>query len=209
MATFGDLLWIPEESLVRLANRVRPFPPQDDAIPTDPPSGRMIDRLCGLYNLVHIIQLQDGFKLVIRIPATGWGDNNTAEAKMAMKSQVTTLRLLAEETSVPVPSIYHFDTTSDNEIGAPYICMSFVHGKMLLEVWFDQTLPTPLDERRLRTLRDVGFCMAELDKFSFAKIGSLLEDDNGELIVGPCYEYAGGVPARVASTGPYDTAAEF
>lgn len=38
-----------------------------------PPSGRLVTRIGGSYNLVHIIQLdtEHDFKLVIRIPATG------------------------------------------------------------------------------------------------------------------------------------------
>lgn len=59
--------------------------------------------------------------MVIRVPATGWGNGMTDTAARAIRSQVITLRLIKCQTTIPVPEIYGFDTTCDNEIGAPYI----------------------------------------------------------------------------------------
>lgn len=102
--TFGPLLSISEDSLVGLAAKIRA-----DALSgahSSSSSGRLVRRIGGSYNLVHIIQLDGDFTLVIRIPATGWGDGLTATAAYAMESQVATLRLIASMTTIPVPQVY-------------------------------------------------------------------------------------------------------
>ena len=205
--TFGPLLSIPEISLVILARTIRA-----DILGITSSSGRLIHRVSGSYNLVHIIQLDDGFKLIIRIPATGWGFGLTATAAQAMESQVTTLRLIASKTTIPVPQVYAFDTTSNNTINAPYICMSFLPGQTLATAWFDTTLPTPLEERRLRTLTALSECLPQLAQFTFLQIGSLHKDNNSsDLAIGPCYDWKENEDGsyRVIASGPYDTVAAY
>ena len=203
---FGPLLDISESALVDLATKTRV-----DVFNTTSSSGRLVRRIGGSYNLVHIIQLDDDFKLVVRVPATGWGDGLTATAAHAMESQVATLRLIASMTAIPVPQVYAFDTSTSNQIGAPYFCMSFVPGQTLATAWFDTTLPTPLEGRRLRALTALSQCLAQLAQFSFPKIGSIHKGEDGDLTIGPCYDWKekeDGTFCIVAS-GPYDTAAEY
>ncbi|KAI8627058.1 hypothetical protein F5Y19DRAFT_444198 [Xylariaceae sp. FL1651] len=69
-----------------------------------------------------------------------------------MESQVATIRLIRSKTTVPVPDIYALNTSVDNEIGAPYICVSFISGKPVSEVWFDYSGILLCDEFRLRIL---------------------------------------------------------
>lgn len=204
--TFGPLLDIPESAFINLATKTRA-----DIFNTTSSSGCLVRRIGGSYNLVHIIQLDDDFKLVIRIPATGWGDGLTATAAHAMESQVDTLRLIASMTAIPVPQVYGFDTTTSNVIGAPYICMSLVPGQTLATAWFDTTLPTPLEDRRLRTLTALAQCLAQLAQFSFPKIGSIHKGENGDLTVGPCYDWKEKEDGTVhiIASGPYDTVAEY
>jgi hypothetical protein len=197
------LLSISETSLVHLATNIRAA--SFDGASSS--SGLLVKRFIGSYNLVHIIQL-DAFKLAIRVPATGWGEGITATAARAMESQVSTLRLIATKTTIPVPQVYAFDTTSNNEIGASYICRSFLPGHRAAEVWFDSTLSTTLEDRRLRTLTTLSQALAQLSQFSFPKIGSIHENENGGVIVGPCYDWKGEEdgPLRIVASGPYDTA---
>ncbi|KAM7209875.1 Protein kinase-like domain containing protein [Rhypophila decipiens] len=200
---FGPLLSIPESSLVNLAMKTRA-----EVLNTTSLSGRLVRRIGGSYNLVHIIQLDD-FKLVIRIPATAWGDGLTATAAHAMESQIATLRLIASKTAIPVPQVYAFDTTTSNAIGAPYICMNFIPGQTLATAWFDTTLPS-LEDRRLRILTALAQCLAQLAQFSFPKIGSIHKGENGDLIVGPCFDWEEKDGTfRIIESGPYETADEY
>ena len=38
------------------------------------------------------------------------------------------MTFLHHNTSIPIPEIYGFDETTDNEIGVPYVLMEFVDG---------------------------------------------------------------------------------
>ena len=96
-------------------------------------SGCLVTRITGSYNLIHIIQLDDSI-LVIRIPATGWGSGITKAAARALESQVTLMCSTARKTSVSVPTVYAFNISCDNEIKAPYICMSFIPGETVADV---------------------------------------------------------------------------
>ena len=170
----------------------------------------LVARIYGSYNLVHIVQLDD-LKLVIRVPATGWGDGMTKTAARALASQVTVMRLIAGNTSVPVPTVFAFDTSSSNEINAPYICMSFVPGETVSKSWFDANGPVPLEDRRLRILESTSQAMAQLSRFRFDKIGSPYEEINGSLTLDPCYDWRenddGSV--RIVGTGPYYSTAAY
>ena len=162
---FGPLLFIPETSITQLAVNVR-----SRIFDARTSNARVLRRVAGSYNLVHIVQL-DELKLVIRVPATGWGDGLTDDAARALESQVTTLRLLASETAIPVPRVLAFDASCNNEIGAPYLCMSFVPGSPVIKAWFDPACQS-LEKRRLRTLATLARCVARLSKFRFQRIGS-------------------------------------
>ncbi|KAK0732190.1 kinase-like domain-containing protein, partial [Lasiosphaeris hirsuta] len=134
-------------------------------------------------NILYIITLSDGFKLVIRLPAPGGDERWDDVAARAMASQVSTLRLIAAKTKIPVPRVYDYDTTKDNVIGAPYMCMSFIPGRVLTEVWDDPELATPLEERRRRVLEALARSLAELAQLGgFNQIGSLQQGDGGEII---------------------------
>jgi len=207
--TFGPLLHIPEASLVKLAMQIRADVFHMTSCSS---SSRLVDRISGSYNLVHIIQLDSDLQLVIRIPATGWGARLTPPAAAAIESQLATLRLIASKTTIPVPQVYAFDTTTNNAIGAPYICMSFLPGQTVAKTWFDTSLPTSLEDRQLRILSTLARSLAQLARFSFIKIGSLHEGENGNLTVGPCYDWKendddGTISA--AMSGPYDSAAAY
>ena len=203
---FGPLIAIREPALVRLAldisNRILHVPSSN---------GKLISRIGGSYNIVHIVQL-DEIKLVIRVPATGWGFGMTELAARALQSQVATMRLIQKNTTIPVPEIYNLDTTSDNEIGAPYTCMSFVPGTSVSKVWFDDSGTIPREEMRLRILSNLSQVMAQFSQLpTFDKIGSIMEDDAGSTFIDPTYDWHenedGSV--QVQSSGTFDSVSAY
>ena len=119
---FGPLASISEDSLRALASRVA----RDVGISTDNrfDNVALVRRICGSYNIVHIMEVETT-KLVIRVPAFGWGDGMSKAAADALKSQVATMRLIRKKTKVPVPEVFSFDETDKNEINAPFICLEF------------------------------------------------------------------------------------
>ncbi|KAK9428614.1 hypothetical protein V1505DRAFT_357644 [Lipomyces doorenjongii] len=212
---FGTLLSISDQSLVTLASNVRRRLSGGGLT-----NGQVVSRLNGSYNLVHIVEFDDSVRYVVRVPATGWGSRFTAIAKRSLVSQALTLRLIRKETAVPVPDVYAFDISCTNEIGAPYILMSFINGHTVCSKWFDRTGPTALEDRRLRTLDTLAQAMSQLQKFQFDKIGSL-EFDNGtvgnSITIGPCYRWDEGIlgdedygkDLRVQEFGPFESSKSY
>ena len=201
---FGPLVSIKPESLIRLGTNLR-----SKLLNKPTSSGRLVARLCGSYNLIHILQLDD-LKLVVRVPATGWGEGLTGAAAHALESQVAVMRFVSKETTIPVPAVHDFDTGIGNEIGAPYICMSFLPGRPVSKAWFDESGPTPLEHRRISILESVARAVAQLSSFSFAAIGSP-HDVNGALAIGPCYHWKENddYSVNVTASGPYGTTAAY
>lgn len=134
-----------------------------------------------------------GTKLVIRVPATGWGSGLTETAARAIESHAATVRLIRQKTSMPVPEIFDFDTSCNNAIGAPYLCKAFVPGQPVYKIWFQEKDRLQRETLRRNILTSVAQNMAQLRCFSFSKIGSveaLEEHDNRESTLGPVYSWA-------------------
>ena len=190
---FGSLLDITDESIISLALKVRNQVSSNHCKPSS--KHRLTSRLNGSFNLVSIIEFDDGVKYVVRIPGTGWGDRFTDQARKSLESQIMTLRLIRNRTTIPVPEIYAFDASLDNELGAPWMVMSFISGSTISKLWFDKDGPTPLEERRQRTLETIAEAISQLQKFQFSKIGSLELTDqtkrHNKIPIGPLYSYGG------------------
>ncbi|KAL9132056.1 MAG: hypothetical protein Q9217_000184 [Psora testacea] len=215
---FGPLLSISSKSLLTLASNTRDriWPPGKKG----PQNCRLVSRLFGSYNLVHVVEFADGIKYVIRVPATGWGNRFTETARSSFESQALTMRFIRKETTIPLPNIYAIDSTSSNEIGAPYIVMSFIAGFTVSSKWFDKTGPTPLEERRQRTLDTVAEAISQLRRFQFDKIGSLQFNggtSKDSITIGPCYKWDEGTigdedygqKLSVEQSGPFTTSKSY
>ncbi|KAF4451762.1 hypothetical protein F53441_5296 [Fusarium austroafricanum] len=128
-----------------------------------------------------------------------------------MESQAATMRLIRSKTTIPVPEIYALDTTDNNEIGAPYLCMSFIHGKTVSEVWLGHLGALPQEELRLRILKSLSRTMAQFSCLTFDKMGSIMEDGSGSTIIGPLYDWHENEDGslQVAASGPFDSTSAF
>lgn len=152
-----------------------------------PSSNSTVTVLSGSYNLVHIIHFPDDVKYVVRVPASGWGGKFNAAAKRAFISEALTMRFIAENTQIPIPAVYDFDTSEQDEIGAPYIAMSFISRHTVASTWFDDGGSTSREERRGRTLDTVGQAVSQLEQLRFDQIGCLEFEQDGQAKVGPCF----------------------
>ncbi|KAI2641414.1 kinase-like protein [Hypomontagnella submonticulosa] len=202
---FGPLADISEESLILLASNIR-----KEVLNASTTTSKYVARMCGSYNIVHIIQLDD-LKLVIRVPATGWGVGKNDMAARALQSQVATMRLVARNTAIPVPKVYHYDTTDSNPIGAPYLCMSFVPGTTVSHVWFENPDAISREEFRLNVLRSLSKVMAQFSCFTFDKMGSIMDEEDSSSSLAPCYHWHNNDDGttQVISSGPFDSASAY
>ncbi|TFB06008.1 hypothetical protein CCMA1212_001428 [Trichoderma ghanense] len=202
---FGPLLDITDESLLQLAARIA-----SDLLKSPSSGGKLVTRIAGSYNIAYIVE-SESIRLVIRVPCTGWGSGMTPTAAQAMESQIATMRLIRDKTSMPVPEIHAFDTTANNEIGAPYLCMSFLPGKPVSQVWFDNSGTLPPEELRLRILTSVSQAMAHLSCLVFDTMGAIMEDESGAIVVGPLYDCDEQEHGSInfTSSGPFSSTSAF
>jgi len=129
---------------------------------------------CGSFNLLYTLEFNDGIKWILRIPAPGEnGLFNTPSSTRELRSEVMAMRLLRSKIPLIIPEIFDFSETSKNELGVPYILMSFMEGFPVSKMWWDENGPTPRQQRRERILDNVAEAMAELHAFQFEKIGTL------------------------------------
>ncbi|KAM0209799.1 hypothetical protein ACHAPQ_002727 [Fusarium lateritium] len=181
---FGPLATISEDSLVALASRIG-----NQVLHVSTNNAKFVKRVCGSYNIVHVIELETT-KLVIRVPATGWDAGMTKTAADALASQVATMRLIRQKTEAPVPEVYDWDPTNNNEIGAPFICMAFLPGETTSRVWFDLSNGKEArEELRLNILTSLSNIMAQFSSISFDKIGSVMTAEDGSLFLGPTFNW--------------------
>ncbi|KAL3600868.1 hypothetical protein FPOAC2_05121 [Fusarium poae] len=68
-----------------------------------------------------------------------------------------------------MPEVYIFDTTDNNEIITPSICMSFIPGETVSHVWLDETSRESL---RLSILTSITKSVAQFLSLTFGRIGS-------------------------------------
>lgn len=173
-------------------------------------SGTLIERMSGSYNTANVIELEN-VKLVIRVPAIDWGSGLTRAAADAMESQVATIRLIRSKTTIPVPEVYALDTSVNNEIGAPYTCMSFIPGTPVCQAWFDYSGALPRDEFRFNILTSLSQIMAQFSCFSFEQMGSIMGSGSDSTIIGPLYRWHEKKDGslKVIKSGPYDSTSAF
>ncbi|KAG0133078.1 phosphotransferase enzyme family-domain-containing protein [Tuber indicum] len=138
-------------------------------------------------------------------------------------SEVATLRLLRQRTSLPVPEVFAYDCTTQNELGFEWIIMEKIPGVCLGEVWRDLSL-----ERKTIVVERLGQLLKELrGKCRFDAIGSLYQraelseadlkvavaTDNSNFVIGPIvtsFIFAGKrKPLIKRDRGPYHSDREY
>lgn len=159
----------------------------------------------GSFNLVYPLSFPDGRKWVARVPHPKSFDMTL------MQSSIYTTRLIRERTTIPIPTIHAYDTSSNNELGTPYILMDFLEGVSLGLVWKDGNVVD--DAARRHIFEQIAGYMSQLNALEFDKIGHLQYDEgSGECYVGPYRRlryFLKSDASIVEESGPYTTTHAF
>lgn len=151
--------------------------------------------LCGSFHIVFPIGFMDGVEWMLKISANG--DHYDSVAAVALASEAQTMRMVKKRTTIPVPEVYAFDTSSNNSLSAPFILMERLGGKPLTRLWFNQETPKAcLEHFRIKTLQSLAGIMVQLNKFTVSTSGSLVFDSDGN-------------PVGLGSAKVVDAVAEF
>ncbi|CZR37879.1 uncharacterized protein FPRO_06930 [Fusarium proliferatum ET1] len=154
---------------------------------------------CGSLNWVIFLCFQDGVEWVFRSPKSDFDSFYSDDtASKILVSEASTLLYLKANTSVPVPQVFSYSGSSDNDIGIPYILQSKALGRSLGSyAWSPpryqvpglqhRSPPMPIsDESRGKVMRQLGAFMSELSTHRFDRIGSLFRDADASYVVGEC-----------------------
>ncbi|KAF7560258.1 hypothetical protein G7046_g3883 [Stylonectria norvegica] len=177
-------------ALLDLAQRLRGRPCTCDSSKS-PKSGSL--------NWAIFVTFDDGVDWVFRSPRSSHFTKLRDEtASKMLISEASTLKYMTAHCGIPVPEVYAYSGSEENDIGIPYILESKAPGRALSDYdWFDVSreppgyeLPWPLlplsDEDRQKVMRQLGTIMARLSEIRFDKIGSISEDDQGRFHIGEC-----------------------
>ncbi|KAM0796933.1 kinase-like domain-containing protein, partial [Usnea florida] len=139
------------------------------------------DPLRGSYNLAYRVLFDDGVEWILKVPASGSRARFDSLAAEALASEALTMKMIKRATTIPIPTIYKFDASLDNEIGCPYILMEFLKGRPLYEGWFDSGASSAkLEQFRARALQTVAAAMVQLNEFTLHRGGALRFNAVGE-----------------------------
>ncbi|KAJ6143544.1 Aminoglycoside phosphotransferase [Penicillium samsonianum] len=132
----------------------------------------------GSFNWAIFISFEDGVRWVFRSPHS----RSFMPMEMGMKilaSEAATLRYLRPYSDIPVPEVYDYCASSDNDIGIPYIFMSEASGWPLSKVWkpVGSSEPDLENINKAKVLSQLGAIIWKLSQLRFDKIGSLFEED--------------------------------
>ena len=134
--------------------------------------------LCGSFHIVFTIEFDDGVRWMLKVSANGHRFDSVAAA--ALISEARTMQLIKSETTIPVPEVYAFDSSSCNELKTPFIMMERIDGQPLYRGWFDDEMPKArLEHFRIKVLQSLAEAMAQLNKFTLTRGGALEFDDGG------------------------------
>ncbi|KAM0417341.1 hypothetical protein ACHAPT_012657 [Fusarium lateritium] len=171
--------------LLRLAERLRgrPCSCDDSQAPK-----------AGALNWAIFLEFDDGVEWVFRAPCSSYAATQGVTGRL-LASEAATLKYIREYTSIPVPEVFHYSPTCDNDIGIPYILMSKAAGHPLATYhWRSHThevsglngsvtsVRVLTEEEKEKIMRQLGSFSCRLFELRFPTIGSLFEGDEGYYI---------------------------
>ncbi|KAL4911002.1 hypothetical protein BDW74DRAFT_4708 [Aspergillus multicolor] len=141
------------------------------------------DPVYGSYHVLFSLTFDNGVRWMVRFPINGTDNKWDELSASALTSEANTMSLLKRETTIPVREVLDFSATTKNPLRCPYIIMAFVGGTPLYNVLFGDRMhgvdPETTRSRRIRALDGIASAMAELEKFSFHTVGSIIFTSDG------------------------------
>jgi len=86
-----------------------------------------------------------------------------------MLSEIATMRLVSQKTSIPVPTVYVFDCEATNHFGFPYMFMSALPGKVLKDQ-FAFSVPPKFQPK---IASQMAAYIKQLSEITFPEIGQI------------------------------------
>lgn len=178
----------------------------------------------GHFNMVRRMIFEDGISWVarLRLPILAPDLHHREALRIArtLQTEISSMRFikyvisyfirimltgvpqLRAKTSFPVPEIHRYDIDPNNNVGAPYILMDYIHGTVAMELQHLKDCGiglygTPDQDQNFKW--QMANIQAELSLIRFNKIGSLYQDGRTfDFFIGPEAETGKGPWTAVA-----------
>ncbi|KAI0196595.1 hypothetical protein EV127DRAFT_417022 [Xylaria flabelliformis] len=144
----------------------------------------------GSFHVLFPLTFYTGLCWLVKIPTNGTADKWDDVSASSLVAEAKTMQFLKRETTIPLPDVLDFSSTTQNPLRCPYILLSYISGVPLYDVWFGHRLNGDDLEvnraRRTRALKSIASAMIQLGNFSFRTSGSLIfASDGSPLGTGP------------------------
>lgn len=138
--------------------------------------------LFGSYHIIYPLKFTDGTQWVLKVPSSGYPGQWSDISARSLRCEALTMRLLKRSTTIPIPEVYSFDASLDNQLNCPFMLMEYIPGLPLYKVWFNEAAtPAFLEQCRKRALEDIAEAMVQLNRFAYSQGGSLSFDKEGNV----------------------------
>ncbi|KZT62673.1 hypothetical protein CALCODRAFT_489674 [Calocera cornea HHB12733] len=151
----------------------------------------------GVFSLVLELIFDDGVPWVIRLRMPPgsilWLENRGRFEEQVLVSEHATMQLVKERTSIPVPALIAWSSTSDNPIGIPFVIQEAIVGYRPWQVGvaFDDKIDME-NEKFRRYIRQIADFHLQLSQIRFKQVGSVLLDGKGGYTIGPVAQWQRG-----------------
>ncbi|CAG8131272.1 unnamed protein product [Penicillium nalgiovense] len=150
----------------------------------------------GSLNWVIFISFEDGVEWVFRSPRRSFGLKKATASEVLM-SEVATMKYLRGMSKIPVPEVFSYCATDQNDINVPYILMSKASGVPLSTYQWEDDMASPpgigvrprailSTTQKRKILGQLGGIHAALSNIRFSEIGSLFMDNNNSYTPRKC-----------------------
>ncbi|KAF2968300.1 hypothetical protein GQX73_g5270 [Xylaria multiplex] len=149
----------------------------------------------GFNNVVVELAFSDHVYWIARIPHQPLDNGD----RISMLSEIATMKMIKNHTSIPIPQIFDFETSADQPFGYPFVLMECLGGRTLSN-GLARAIPR---QHHAKVASQLANVFTELQTLTFSRIGRLWCGENADQ------------PAEIiamawhSSPGPLETSFEY
>jgi len=170
----------------------------------------------GQFSFTVPISFDDGVEWIAKCPLSN-AVKDPEVRRLMVESEVATLQLVRERTTIPVPQVFAWNSSDENPVGTAYLIMSRASGRLLSDCgwysWLSVDGTEMTLQQKCKIYSQLGQIIHQLSLLRFPKIGSIFRVDHDEgYSVGQCIriqtvEY--GRADRGVPRGPFSAATQY
>jgi aminoglycoside phosphotransferase (APT) family kinase protein len=125
----------------------------------------------GMYNVAVELAFSDGVFWIARIRLPDGGNDGDRETEVL--SEIATMKLVAQRTSIPIPVVHSYEFKANNPFGFPYMLMTALPGRAL-SAHFAFSVPREFQPKIAAQIADL---ISQLSQITFPEIGQVWAGD--------------------------------